>query len=196
MIFALTAVILSAAGYFVIKKQSAKESRLVRTVFVRTPASVVFNLISRVDRLPEWYRAPGRSSHLFARSRLSQWGELIPREWRLDQKNPRKRIQVLIQPIQDREFRYQHNDPREVRYELIFRLRSRNNDCLLIWEIRYRLCRWIDILLGRKIAEREIYKNMGWSLDLIRRMAEEITGPSFWQNEIEQRNHLKSVSGL
>jgi hypothetical protein len=196
MIFMLAALILSAAGYCVIRKQNEKESHLVRTIFVRTPPSVVFNLISRIDRLPEWYRAPGRSFRLFARSHLSQWGALIPPEWRLDQKSHGKRIQVVIQPTQNKEFRYQYHDPREVRYELIFRLRSRNNVCLLIWEIRYKMCRWLDILLNRKITEREIYKNMGWSLDLIRRMAEEITGPSFLQNEIEQRNRLKSVSSL
>jgi hypothetical protein len=196
MIFALVAITLSTACCLAIRREGVKETRLARTIFIRTPASVIFSLVSRVDRMPEWYRTPARSLRLFARSRLSHWGELIPSEWRLDRRHSRKRIQVIIQPIQDNEFRYQYCDPREVRHELIFRLRPRSNGCLLVWEIRYRMRRWQDILLNRRLTEGEIYRDMALSLDLIRRMAEEVTGPSFRQSEIDKHNHLKPVAGL
>ena len=188
MVWLIVALNLLATAWLLVRSKRARETRLVRSVVVRAPIKVVFDLVAHVDRMPEWYRTPLGLPRMLGISTLARWGEQIARIQRSDGVGQRKSDDIQIRWSQNKEFGYRHNRRRGMRYESIFRFAPKEDDCLLTWEVRYQMFRWLDVIADRSVIAKDTYQSMGQSLETIRRLAENVSAPPSWKKAVEERN--------
>lgn len=158
-----------AAMWLLVRNRRASETCLVRTIAIRAPAPVVFDLVGRVDWMPEWYRKPGWMRGLIGVSILSRWGEHIPCGSRADK--PGNGNEIRIRWMHNRELGYTHLAG-ALEYHSTFRLSARDRGCLLTWEVRYRMPRIVDLVTNHPVIEPETSRSMTESLEIIRCVAE------------------------
>ena len=187
--FLLFVTLLSVLSWWVIQALRPSEQRLVRSISIYASPDVVFDVVSRVEQLPDWYRPPHWSTRLFGLSHLGQWGQHVRPEWRLEGARAKRLVRIQIRSIHNKEFGYQFTNPRELRSEAVFRIRPKDRGCVLLFEVGYEMYRWLDILLHRRTEERRVIEVMAASLEAIRRMSEKISMPAVWQTgDGEQQN--------
>ncbi len=147
----------------------SRETRLVQSVIIPSPVEAVFGVISSRERLPEWYRKP---CWLPPPMRVT-----LPKPIGYGQPasaKPARKIdgpeEIRIRHMNNREFAYKSVRSRDLSYESTFRVVPEESGCLLIWELRYRICRLPD-LLGRPLIDAAVRAGMRGSLDSICRLA-------------------------
>jgi hypothetical protein len=149
------------------------ESRIKRSITIRSSTRAVFGVVSRLDQIPEWHRGgPSRLGRCFRLPTFSTWGEYIPSQWLLPNNLPGRLSEIRIRSLADREFYFENICPGYLHYESTFRIASRDDACVLTWVVRYRTFRWIDALMNSPFIRGRTYDSMGDSLETIRRMAE------------------------
>ena len=162
--------------------QGLREVRLVRSVRISAPVEIVFDLVSQVDRLPEWrLRRPELPGTLRSLA-LSCWGEYIPTSDRMYWHKGQPKDLVQFRSVANREFGYRHAS-RAVCYESVFRITPLRDEtgCHLSWDVRFQLFRPVDAICNRWIAAEETGPQMEVSLQAIRNVAESVAKRPAWQ---------------
>jgi hypothetical protein len=177
-----TSLAVFAGAYLALRKERSRSTRIVRSISIQAPSSRVFDIIANVDRVPEWYRRPGLVPVGF--TVLSRWGEHIPREWRV-QNGHAKSDEIRIRWMHNREFTYTCENPRGLSYECIFRIASKDRECTLTWDLRYRNPRVVDAVFNRVLIAQAIGDVMSRSLVTIRRLAETVEVAAAFQRKKE-----------
>jgi hypothetical protein len=151
---------------------------------IRTPANVVFDIIGHAEKVPEWYRASMWLPDRLTRASLSRWGEHIPARQRIESGAATSTNEIQIHWVRNREFGYRYQSRFGISFDSVFRLASKDKECTLIWDLRYKSGRWTDAALNRAIIERETSEVMKQSLDTICRLAESAAGSRSWQRRL------------
>lgn len=170
MIYLLSIATLIFAAAVVRRTTHAKERTLVLSTTIARPAGLVFSLIGAAKRAPVWRRGPGWLPSPLRLTRLIPWGESSAGGNRKSGIRLDGLEEVRIRHLEDREFGYQSIRPHDLSFESTFRLAPREGECLLTWELSYRVHRLPDIL-GMSVIETGARKSMEISLALIRRLA-------------------------
>ncbi len=164
------------------------ESRIRRSITIRSSTQTVFGVVSRLDQMPEWHK--GGTSQLgrwFRLPTFSSWGEYVPSQWLLPKNLPGRLNEIRIRSLADRELYYQNICSGLLHYESAFRIASRDDACVLTWVVRYRTFRWIDAVMNSPFITGRTYDSMGVSLETIRRMAERDSIPTALPSYVHSR---------
>jgi hypothetical protein len=86
--------------------------------------------------------------------------------------------------VRNREFGYIYQSYRGISYESLFRITSKDRECTLTWDLRYRSHRWLDAVYNRALIAKRTSEAMGESLHTIRRLAESMASPKSWQRRL------------
>jgi hypothetical protein len=185
MAFWTPIVALLAGAYVALRAEKKRETRVVRSIRIRTTPSLVFDVVGHVDRVPEWYRQSRWLPRALAPASLARWGEHIPSSWRLENcSSTPASNEIQIRWARNREFGYRYESRTGVSYESLFRISSKDRECTLTWDLRYRTHRWLDALYNRAVTEKRTSETMGASLHTIRRLAESTAAPKSWQRRL------------
>jgi Polyketide cyclase / dehydrase and lipid transport len=162
--------------------QGSREVRLVRSVRISAPVEIVFDLVSQIDRMPEWrLRRPDLPRSLRT-SALSCWGEQIPTSDRMYWQKGQPKDLIQFRTVANCESGYRHAS-RAVRYESVFRITPLRDEtgCHLSWDVRFQLFRPVDVICNQWLAAEETGPQMEVSLQAIRNLAESVTKRPAWQ---------------
>jgi uncharacterized protein YndB with AHSA1/START domain len=176
-----TSLAVLAGAYLAVRNEQSRSTKLACSTTIKAPSSRVFDIIANVDRIPEWYRRPRLPVGFTV---LSRWGEHIPREWRL-QNGGASSDEIRIRWIHNREFSYTCRNPHGLSYECTFRIASKDRECSLTWELRYRNPRVLDAVFNRVLIAQATAEVMSRSLQTICRLAETMEVAAAFQKRKE-----------
>ena len=168
--------LIAAAGIF-LKVLRIRETRLQRSIHIRSAAHLVFSCINAVDRVPEWYECnPTWAPRKLRLLTLARWGDRIPRQ---AGSSCGCSDEIEIRSLENREFHYAHHRPDLLSYRSTFRITWSDQECVLTWEVFYKFSRWIDALFDSMVTAKRTHEEMGKSLERIRCLAETIPVSKF-----------------
>ncbi len=170
MIYVLSMVALIVAAFLSLRATHTKETKLVLSTTIARPAAVVYPLIGKEERVPIWRRSPFWLPSPLRITLMSAWGELTQARTRKTGLHHTGTEEICVRHLKNREFGYRSVRRHDLSFESTFRLTPGEGECLLTWEIRYRVCRLPDIL-GKPAIEAGARASMSISLALIERLA-------------------------
>lgn len=140
--------------------------RLVESCFVPAPPALVFELLDRQDRFPQWHRQTSGVWGRLKEPRLSRWGDYVPAGARVSGDAP---LQIYRRP--GTEVRVKQIIRRRIGWELAFRLTPSPGGCRLLCSMEYRPLGRFDRIRSGSSLERDTAASLQGSLEFIRRLA-------------------------
>ena len=170
MIYVLSMVTLVVAAVLSLRNSHSRETRLVLSTTIARPASVVFSVIGAMGGTPAWRRGPLWLPSALRITLMSPRGEFTQARKQKSGTLPKGQEEIWIRHLKNRELGYRSVRRHDLSFASTFRLAPEEGNCLLTWEVRYRVYRLPDIL-GRSAIEARARASMSSALAMIQRLA-------------------------